>query len=378
MRIRLVRAALAAAGAIAGVALAPLAAAQDVSVELPLGIGLRTPSYDRVNGLSLPFGPRIVFGDQRVVIDPSVTYRSHLGKVDAALGVTANMTGDSSLAVSVVGSRGTFTNDAWIRTNLINSFVTFAEGRDARNYFRGDRAEARLTGRLPGVLDGASLFVGGRAERDWSTGWRLDERRGPYSIIDRSDQVDGIQRPNPLVAPGHLYSALAGGHFAHEGLRLHMAFDAVVEHATSRSVTGSFTQGTIDLHGGVETFPGQRFELNSHLVTTSGDQAAPPQRFGYIGGSGSLATVPLLSMGGDHLYFFDAAYVIPVPGVNLPLLGQPYLAPRFAGGAASVGGFGAPVQNVGVRAGASFISIDFLVNPRTHERDFGVGLAIPY
>lgn len=353
------------------------ATAQDVTVELPLGVGLRTPSYDRVDGASLPFGPRIVFGDERVVVDPQVTYRSHLGKVDASLDVDAHLTSDSSLALSVTGSRGTFTNDAWIRTNLINSVVAFGEGRDARNYFRADRAEARLTGRLPGSLEGVSLFVGGRAERDWSTGWRLDERRGPYSVIDQSDQIDGIQRPNPLIAPGHIYSALVGGHYAHEGLRLHMALDALVEHATSGSVMGAFTQGTASLHGGIETFAGQRFDLNSHFVTTSADQGVPPQRFSYVGGSGSLATVPLLSLGGDHLYFVDAAYVIPVPGVDLPLLGQPYVAPRFAGGAASVGGFGAPVQNVGIRAGASFISVDFLINPRTHARDFGIGLAIP-
>ena len=37
-------------------------------ITLPLGIGLRIPSYDRVNGLSLPWGPVISLADDHVRI----------------------------------------------------------------------------------------------------------------------------------------------------------------------------------------------------------------------------------------------------------------------------------------------------------------------
>lgn len=351
------------------------AAAQGIDVEWPLGVGLRTPGYDRVNGASVPLGPRIVFGDERVVIDPVATYRSHLGKVDGALDVAAKLTADSSVTLSLGASRATFSNDAWIRSTLSNSLVTLWNGDDARNYFRGDRAEGKLGARLPGSLAGVSLFIGGRAERDWSTGWRAGERRGPFSVIDRSDTT-AIQRPNPLVAPGHVYSVLGGGTVAYDWVRADVALDALVESALSRSVTGSFTQATLDVRGGVNTFASERLKVSAHLITTSGTTGAPPQRFGYLGGAGTLATIPLLSLGGDHLYFVDAEYQVPILGAELPFLGQPYVAPRFASGAASVGGFGIPTQNVGARVGAGYFSVDYIVNPRTHKHDFGFGLAI--
>src|SRR3954467_10387393 len=34
-------------------------------LSLPMGIGLRIPTYDRVNGLSLPWGPQLILADER-------------------------------------------------------------------------------------------------------------------------------------------------------------------------------------------------------------------------------------------------------------------------------------------------------------------------
>src|SRR6266480_3850875 len=58
---------------------------QDNPLSLPLGIGLRIPSYDRVNGLSLPWGPKLELGDGKFDIDALVRYRSNLGKWDPSL-----------------------------------------------------------------------------------------------------------------------------------------------------------------------------------------------------------------------------------------------------------------------------------------------------
>ena len=52
------------------------------TVALPGLFGLRMPLYDRVDGLSVPWGPRINLADARVAIDPTVTYRSNLGAYD--------------------------------------------------------------------------------------------------------------------------------------------------------------------------------------------------------------------------------------------------------------------------------------------------------
>src|SRR6478609_7994295 len=54
-------------------------------ISLPLGVGLRIPSYDRVNGLALPWGPQLNVGDEVLQADALVTYRSNLGKWDPSL-----------------------------------------------------------------------------------------------------------------------------------------------------------------------------------------------------------------------------------------------------------------------------------------------------
>jgi hypothetical protein len=68
--------------------------------------------------------------------------------------------------------------------------------------------------------------------------------------------------------------------------------------------------------------------------------------------------------------------VIPIPWIEVPLLGRAFVAPRFAAGAAAVDGFGRTVTNVGLRVGAGFISIDVMVNPSTHRAGRGIGIPI--
>lgn len=376
--------------------------ASRVDVELPLGVGFRLPQYDRVNGLTLPWGPHVDIGEGRVVVDPTVAYRSNLGKLDPALNVYAALTHDSSVALTLAGSRGSFTNDGWIRSDLVNSLVTLGLGHDSRNWFRADRGEARLVGRiaLPGAddedEDGANtvhLFVGARAENDWSTGWRpagavplqgLPELphggadatpRAPWSFFNRTDSLDGMTRPNPAIDPGHITSGLVGGRIDYRSEPLTLLADVMGEGTTNGSVGGNFRQITFDGHTQIATFAGERIEADGHLVTTSGG-VTPRQRYAYVGGSGTLATVDLLALGGDHLYFIDARYVIPIPGVDLPFVGQPYFAPHFASGAAAVGGYGTPVQNAGFRVGLGPVTFDAVWNPRTHAHDFGFGLSL--
>lgn len=366
------------------------------SIELPLGVGFRLPTYDRVNGVTLPWGPRVDVGDGRLTLDPTVAYRSNLGKFDPALSVYAALTPDSALALTLSGARGSFTNDAWIRSDIANSLVTLGLGHDSRNWFRGDRGEARLVGRigLRGAPDDDEdddgentihLFVGARTERDWSTGWRPPavigdaappySPRGPWSFFNRSDSLDGMTRPNPAIDAGHITSGLLGARLDYRSVPLTLLADVLGEGATSGSVGGSFRQVTFDGHTEVATFAGERIEADGHLVTTSGG-VTPRQRYAYVGGSGTLATVDLLQLGGDHLYFLDTRYVIPIPGVDLPFAGQPYFAPHFASGAASVGGYGRPVQNVGFRVGLGPLTFDAVWNPRSHAHDIGFGLSL--
>jgi hypothetical protein len=362
--------------ALAAIALvAPLAGAQ-VSVEFPLGID-NLPSYDRVNGLSLPFGPTISVGDEdRLLVTPMLTYRSQLGKIDPSISIVGQITSDSALGFAVTAARGTFTNDDWIRSNLVNSAVSFGLGRDSRNYFRADRGEARLTSALHLPIDVSTVFAGIRAERDWSTGWRSGDQMGPYSLFNRRDTLNGIQRPNPTINAGHITSFIAGGHAEYVGISGSGMLDALLEAAGKSPVGGSFQQLTITGATVIPTFFQQHLDIGTHLVATSTNSFTPRQRYAFVGGSGSLATVDLLSLGGDRLYFADVLYVIPISRIEIPLLGSPYIAAHFASGAAGIGSFGRSVQNIGGRIGASIFTIDYVINPRTHKDDFGVGISL--
>lgn len=350
----------------------PRAADAQVSVDLPLGIGVHLVTYDRVNGASVPFGPTVSIGDDRVVIEPLVTYRSHLGKIDPFL--SASWQVDSLVALSVTGARGTFSNDQWIRSDLFNSLMALGLGLDTRNDFRADRSEARATVRLP-MLDSSGVFVGVRFERDWSTGWRVGERRGPYSVLGRNNVTNGIQRPNPVIDPGHIASMLAGWGGTYQGGRGSTTLNLEFEGAWHTPLGERFQQVTFHDDGKLRTIAGQQLQLTLHLVTSTGGMT-PLQRYAYVGGSGTLATVDVLPLGGDHLYFADLLYVVPVPQVDLPVLGELFVAPHFASGAAASGGFGAPVQNVGIRIGGGVLRLDYLVNPRTHRRELGYGLTL--
>jgi hypothetical protein len=81
-------------------------------VSLPLGIGLRVPTYDRVNGLSLPWGPQLNLGEDRVQVDALVRYRSNLGKWDPSIEGTLRPGTDNE--VKIFAGRGTFSNDTWM------------------------------------------------------------------------------------------------------------------------------------------------------------------------------------------------------------------------------------------------------------------------
>lgn len=342
-----------------------------VSVDLPLGVGLQMPSYDRVDGLVLPYGPTIAVGNDLLTIDPTVTYRSQLGKFDPSLAIAWHPA--SAVTVSASGARGTFTNDSWIRSDLINSLYALGFGYDARNYFRADRTEGKVALNLPFGTAVNSLYAGVRFENAWSTGAQVVDRDAPFSFFHPHDTVNGMERTNPAITPGHIVSAIVGGESHYEGEHVSNAGWFLAESAWHTPTDDTFQQVTLHDEGVFRTWDGERLEYTFHGVAPLSG-TTPPQRYAYLGGSGSLATINLLSLGGDHLYYVETLYDIPLPGPSFPLLGSLFIAPHFIGGAASVGGFGVPSQNVGIRLGDQILRLDFLVNPRTHKTDFGAGL----
>jgi hypothetical protein len=116
--------------------------------------------------------------------------------------------------------------------------------------------------------------------------------------------------------------------------------------------------------------------LATHFVDTFGD-TAPPQRWSYLGGSGTLSTLDLLSMGGDHLLYLESNYFIPIQRLDMPVVGAPSVTLRHIFGSAGVGKLPDFEQNLGLRFALSFARVDVVVDParRKWETSFGLSLA---
>ena len=349
---------------------------------LPLGVGLRIPSYDRVNGLSLPWGPIIKTPNGRVEIDPTVTYRSNLGKIDPAARVRVGFGQSDSL--SVYFGRGTYTNDSWIRSDLINSLAAIGVGSDARNYYRGDRFNAELSHSFGKKPWNTALWIGGNHELDWSTGIHVKHTNAPWSILGKTDTLK-MRRVNPAIAAGHVTSVLGGLRGSYEQAELTGRFDARVERSfDGPDVTprgdGRFTQATFDAKATFPTFGMQSFAFRGHGVASW--DGAPPQRFVYLGGAGTLATVDLLALGGDRLVYVEGEYSYPLVRPVLPFVGAPVLSARYAAGSAGVDELPDFVQNIGVGIGVKLVKAEYHIDPDykktsfTHKHAWSIGFSL--
>lgn len=360
-------------------------------ISLPQGIGVRVPMYNRVDGLVLPWGPMITLANDRIRIDPTVTYRSHIGKFDPFAKIQiAPMAGTR---LEIAGGRGTFTNDGWIRSDLVNTLAALAVGSDARNYFRADRGWATIAHDFAAKDFVFTPSVGGQFENDWSTGVPFRHTNAPWSLLKKTDSLK-MRRPNPSIAKGHVSSILGRVKTDYErddvkgnlDVGVEHAFDGppssfVVENRSVYNISGDFTQFTVGSKASFLTFGEQSFAFRGHALFTAG-ASAPAQRYGYLGGAGTLATVDLLAMGGDRLVYVEGEYSIPVPRVQLPFVGSPIVSLRYAAGAAGVAELPDFIQNLGVGAGVRFLKIEYHIDPNhkessfTHKSAFAVSLSL--
>lgn len=334
--------------------------------------GLRLPAYDRVNGFSLPFGPSFSPASGRGEIDVLGTYRSDLGKVDPSAEGTVQFT--RRLRARAAAGRRTFSNDAWIWSDLVNSASVIVFGTDTRNHFRADRADLTVHRLWEGTHTRIEPFVGGRAERAWSVGPAVGEQRGPWSLLERTDTLHGAWRPNPAVQDGRITSLLVGGtaQWADETLRAGARTSA--ELASNAPADQRFVQVTSDFDVGFPTFGEQQYELDVHWMTTFGD-TSPPQRFAYLGGSGTLPFLDVLSEGGDEVLLVDQRYSIPLLNVRVGILGNPTLLLRHRLGSAGVGKLPHFEQMIGAGVMLVFVRGEVQMDASTGKVRFATGFS---
>ena len=362
----------------------------DRPISLPLGIGLRVPTYDRVNGLSLPWGPKIETSNGRIDADVLVRYRSHLGNWDPSFEGLLRP-GDANELRFFFGT-GTFTNDAWIRSDLMNSLAAFFVGSDSRNYYRSNKASVRLTHALMSGTTVWTPFLGLNYEQDWSTS-DLVPTKSPWSVFGRTGRLR-MRRGNPPIDKGHIASFSLGTGLELAAGDIDSKFDVQLERSISTQwdpincVTlpagtfcvvprDAFTQATANGTLKFPTFGMQTFTFTGHGVWSTSTMA-PSQRFGYLGGAGTLATVDLLALGGDRLLFLQGDYMIPLEKIQLPLVGNPFIALRYAAGNAGVGTLPSLIQNLGVGVGVTFLRVDFTFDPAKNRSPFSHRSAITF
>ena len=319
--------------------------------ELPGLQGLLMPSYDRVDGLSLPVGVSFLLAHRAVELRPTATYRSRLGVVDP--GVLLRVQPSDRLRFEARGGRDTRTNDDWIYSDLVNSLTTIFAGTDTRNYFRSEGGDARLIATIDRESYLLEPFVGARIEHVRP----ISATGDVWSLFERADTLK-MRRPNPAVEKGDLRSGLVGADlktFA-SSFTGHFAVQAEQSFATPENTTNFFQ---VTVHGSVDfpTFGTQSLRVKVHGVTTVGDDV-PRSRYAYLGGSGSLATLDLLEEGGTSLLFVENEYLIPIEAVKLPMIGSPVLSIRDAFGGAGVDGLPALQHEIGAGIGVSLVHLD--------------------
>jgi hypothetical protein len=338
------------------------------TVTWPLVFGVRLPTYTRVDGLGLPWGPRIALDTGRIIIDPVVTYRSDLGEIDPSL--TARLAIGRLTSLEVRAMRGTFTNDAWIQSDLLNLVYTLSTGHDYRNYWRADRGEALVQRRWERASTLLALEVGGRTERAWSVA-----AGRPWSAFGRNDVEDGILRPNPPVRHGRITSALAGARFEWDRQDVSFSSALLTETAIDAPDEARFIQATLDVTVGFPAFRSHVFSLEARVVQTFGD-SAPPQRYAYLGGGGTLRTFELLEFGGDQLFFIESRYAIPIERIQIPIAGSPVVILRHMIGMAGIDSLPPLEQNVGVRVRVGPLRVDWTIEPISRDTKTSLGLSL--
>jgi hypothetical protein len=333
---------------------------------LPGLFGLRMPSYDRSDGVSVRFGPRLALPDDRVLVDALVTYRSNLGQFDPSLQGSVIL--GQHLTVRALGARETLTNDDWNAPDFTNSIGTLVGGSDGRNYFRADRGEVSLEWHAERRDEsaGATAYAGVRDEFSEPVGPDSGSMHSVWSVFDRGDR-GGILRPNPSVPTGHIASGIAGltGHWASpEGVSA--AAKIGLEVPWTSPDGAPFEQITGDASLAFRAFSDHTFTLFAHALATDG-ATAPAQRFSYVGGTYTIPTLSLLQQGGAQLLWVESMYVVPVHALTLPYLGAPAIAVRYVIGGAGLHSLPDLTQNVGLRLQLFVLRVDGLVDPLTHH-----------
>ncbi|HEX2190862.1 MAG TPA: polymer-forming cytoskeletal protein [Longimicrobiaceae bacterium] len=332
---------------------------------LPGIVGLRLPTYDRVNGLTLAAGPAFLLtGDPAGArVDAWVSY--YTARSDFGGGAAARAPLGRGLRLEARAERSVFTSEAWSRGDLANTAGSLVLANDYRDYWESDRVTLSLERVHEEPLIAGEFAVEPRlalmAMRDRSL-----ENRDPWALLDDFD------RPNPPVDEVEWTSAVVGAGFRWLGRSTAFAGAAAVEQAIPAADDVDLTQWTVDGLWTMQALYRHTVGVRFRGMGTLGGDPAPRQRRTFLGGTPTLRTFEVASFRGDRLAYVESTYGIPLPPRwTLPLLGPPTLQLTHVAGMAWLSGTPMPAweQNLGAGIAYSVARVEVFVNPAADGLD---------
>jgi hypothetical protein len=342
---------------------------------LPGTFGAALPTYDRVDGLRITVGAQYRFtGD--TLTGPSAevfaSYASARGRFGG--GAQAALPLDSTIRLTARLERATFTNERWIRGDLVNSALALVFGLDERNYYESDRLTLRVARTFnPEVRVGLRFAPSGfvLASRDRSLA-----AADPWSLSG-----GGLARENPEIDDGVLISAGVGSLVRYQGrfatfdgeLGVEQGVPGVGDHGFTHGVAAGLFRTPVLWRHRISV----RFRV---LQPITGD--VPRQRWSFVGGPGTLPFVGTGELWGDNLRFVESAYEIPLTWITLRYLGSPFLQFTQTSGVAWPSGTPEPEWRsdlgVGLRFFPGYISVRFDPSAERLRPRLGLGVAFSF
>jgi len=322
-----------------------------------------TPTYDRVNGITAAGGAQFRFSPDpgSGLVSAFVAYRhkqdDHLGgqlRLEYPLRI-------QSLRLEAELSRQTRTNDAWHHGDIVNTATAAVIGRDYRDYYDADRASVFVTRPVGKPIIAGESWLGPRVGVQVERARSLETEPDLPSLLGK-----GLTRENPPVLEGTIVSGIVGATLRWRGQTVQLEGFAQVEQGFGDE---TFTQALAWADFYTLTFRQQSVHIYARTMLPIASDA-PPQRFGNLGGPGTLPTTAISAFRGDHLVYVGSEYLIPLsPKLEIPYLGQPSIELVHSSGAAWTGSAPAFVQNVGGGVRFFLARAGIVVNPAADDLD---------
>jgi hypothetical protein len=331
--------------------------------------GLRAPTYDRVDGLSVGLGagyllPRL--GRVEPVLRGRVEYRSQRGVLTGGAGLELER-GRSTVAAGV--ERTTMTNERWIQSDWVNTATYLLAANDRRDYYEADRGFVELQRVLEEGPRTTTALLRGQVEDA-----RTLHAGTPWTLFG-TPREDNIE-----VADGRIASVTAAA-----VMEWRLPLHVIRVHGSVEAAGGvldgehSFNAYVADMKWAMSTFRDHTLSLRGHAQgPLPGTRSLPPQRWSFVGGTGTLPTFGIAEFRGDRVALLETRYSVPTP-LRVRFAGAPDVELlHIVGMAWTADDTQSLEQNVGAGLRFSLLSVRAIVDPaRAGRVILSLGLELP-